>query len=66
MKELALQILKAAAVLYPPISDLIVYALDQLSDSDPQKPLADEVRAVLPEKSMSRRAVDELGEMKPE
>lgn len=60
MKELALALIKGASILFPPLAELIASALDKLDPNDPRQPLADEVRAVLPERSETRKALDEL------
>ena len=58
MKEVALSLLKAAVAIFPPLLELLEHALD--TAPDPLKPLADEIRAVLPVRSETQKALDEL------
>lgn len=60
MKEAALTILKVAFAIFPPLAELVGDLIDRLDANDPRQPLADEVRAVLPERSETRKALDEL------
>lgn len=60
MKEFALTLLKVATAIFPPLAELIGDLLDRLDPNDPRQPLADEVRTVLPERSETRKALDEL------
>lgn len=58
MKETALTLLKIAAELYTPISDLMHSLLDAAPPE--HKPLADEIRARLPMRSKTEVALDAL------
>lgn len=60
MKDAALTILKVAFAIFPPLADLIGDLIDRLDANDPRQALADEVRSVLPERSETRKALDEL------
>lgn len=58
MKEIALSLIKAAATIFPPLASLISKALDNASDED--RALADEVKAILPTESETRKALNDL------
>lgn len=62
VKDAALTLVKVAAAIFPPLADLIGRALDSLMWDEPAetKALAEEVRAVLPARSETRKALDEL------
>ncbi len=62
MKDVALSLIKSATTVFPPLADLIGRALDALMFDEPDdvRKLADEVRAVLPARSETRKALDEL------
>ena len=59
MKEAALEILKVAAKLFPPLGELLLEVLPKASAAN--RPLADEVREILPAEGASaaaRRALE--------
>ena len=58
MKDIALSLIKAAATIFPPLATLLGRALDNAADED--RALADEVKAVLPAESETRKALNEL------
>lgn len=58
MKEIALGLIHAAAVIFPPLAELLAKALDNAPPE--HAPLAKEVRDRLPERSETRKALDEL------
>lgn len=64
MKELALNAIKIAAGIYPPIAKLLgdAFALYTHSDdaTDGERALVDQVRAILPESSRSAEVVIDL------
>ena len=58
MKDIALSLIKAATTIFPPLAALLGKALDNASSED--RALADEVKAVLPVESETRKALNEL------
>lgn len=48
MKEEALMLVKIAALLFPPLAELIRSAIDKIEQDHPNRPLVDEVRDILP------------------
>lgn len=60
----ALDALEKAFAAAPAIADLVKAGLDalDLADDDPRRPLAELVRARMPEKSKTREALDDLEE----
>lgn len=60
MKEHALSLLKIAALLFPPLARLIDSALSNVADDHPDRPLVDEVRAILPSTGPIHDAVKTL------
>jgi len=63
VKEIALSLIKAAATIFPPLAELLLHAVDNAPLA--QQSLADEVRGILPLRSETRKALDELDAGKP-
>lgn len=60
-KDMALTLIKIGAAMFPPLADLLadaVHALDPTGSSD--DPLVKQVRAILPERSLSEDAAAAL------
>lgn len=60
MKEEALMLLKLAAILFPPLAELIRSAIDGVEEDHPSRPLVDEVRDILPSEGEIYDAVKKL------
>lgn len=57
-KSLALELIKLAAAIFPPLVSLLESVLDRAPPEHAS--LADEIRTILPERSKTREALDEL------
>lgn len=59
-KQLAFDALKIAMFLFPPLVRFISSAIDTVGEEHPDKPLADELRELLPSESESERVARQL------
>ena len=59
-KALAFEALKIAMFLFPPLVRFISEAIDTVGSEHPDRPLADELREILPSEGASHKALRDL------